>query len=85
EAAQALVGETSGKRYELGQPVTVRLNEVTPLEGGLLLELLSDPRPRKPGEKLQPRTRGKRFDRQKGSGNMKRGKGKSGGKGKRKR
>ncbi|MEL7031514.1 MAG: ribonuclease R [Pseudomonadota bacterium] len=85
EAAQALIGDASGQRYELGQPVTVRLNEVTPLEGGLLLELLSDPRPRKPGEKLQPRTRGKRFDRRKGSGSMKRGKGKSGGKGKRKR
>ncbi|MEO1188217.1 MAG: ribonuclease R [Pseudomonadota bacterium] len=85
EAAQALIGDASGKRYELGQPVTVRLNEVTPLEGGLLLEILSDPRPRKPGEKLQPRTRGKRFDRRKGSGSMKRGKGKSGGKGKRKR
>ena len=75
----------SGKRYELGQPVTVRLVEVTPLEGGLLLELISDPRPRTPGEKLQPRTRGKRFDRRKGSGSMKRGKGKSGGKGKRRR
>lgn len=85
EAAQALIGDASGQRYELGQPVTVRLNEVTPLEGGLLLEILSDPRPRKPGEKLQPRTRGKRFDRRKGSGSMKRGKGKSGGKGKRKR
>lgn len=85
EAAQALVGEHSGKRYELGQPVTIRLVEVTPLEGGLLLELISDPRPRKPGEKLQPRTRGKRFDRRKGSGSIRRGKGKSGGKGKRRR
>lgn len=85
EAAQALVGDTSGKRYELGQPVRVRLNEVTPLEGGLLLELISDPRPRRPGEKLQPRTRGKRFDRRKGSGSISRGKGKTGGKGKRRR
>ena len=85
EAAQALVADQSGKRYELGQTVIVRLAEVTPLEGGLLLELISDPRPRKPGEKLQPRTRGKRFDRGKRSGTVKRGKGKSGGKGKRKR
>ena len=85
EAAQALIGDASGKRYELGQPVSVRLIEVTPLEGGMLLEILSDPRPRKPGEKLQPRTRGKRFDRRKGSGSMKRGKGKAGGKGKPKR
>lgn len=85
ESAQALIGDASGKRYELGQSVAVRLNEVTPLEGGLLLEILSDPRPRKPGEKLQPRTRGKRFDRRHSSGNVKRKSGKSGGKGKRKR
>ena len=39
EQAQALVGKQSGKRYELGQSVEVRLSEVTPLEGGLLLEL----------------------------------------------
>lgn len=85
EAAQALVGDQSGKRYELGQSVIVKLREVTPLEGGLLLEILSDPRPRKPDEKFQPRSRGKRFDRSKGSGNMKRGKGKPGGKGKRRK
>lgn len=85
ENAQALIGDSSGKRYELGQPVRVRLNEVTPLEGGLLLEILSDPRPRRPGEKLQPRTRGNRFDRRGRSGKVHRGKGKAGGKGKRKR
>ncbi|MFN3211640.1 MAG: ribonuclease R [Henriciella sp.] len=85
EAAQALIGDQSGKRYELGQSVTVRLREVTPLEGGLLVELTSDPKPRKPGEKLQPRTRGKRFDRSKSSGNKNRGRGKSGGKGKKRR
>ena len=85
ENAQALIGDASGKRYELGQPVQVRLREVTPLEGGLLLEILSDPRPRRPGEKLQPRTRGNRFDRRGGSGKVHRGKGKSGGKGKRRR
>lgn len=85
EASQALIGDTTGKRYELGQPVTVRLQEVTPLEGGLLLEVLSDPRPRKPGEKLQKRTRGHRYDRGSRSGTVKRGKGKAGGKGKRRR
>ncbi len=85
EAAQALIGDQSGKRYELGQTVEVRLSEVTPLEGGLLLEILSDPKPRRPGEKLQARTRGKRYDRRKGSGKVSRGKGKSGGKGKKKR
>lgn len=85
ESAQALVGEDSGKRYELGQTVEVRLAEVTPLEGGLLLELLSDPKPRRPGEKLQPRTRGKRYDRRKGSGKVSRSKGKPGGKSKKRR
>ena len=85
ETAQALIGEQSGKRYELGQTVDVRLSEVTPLEGGLLLELLSEPKPRRPGEKLQPRTRGKRYDRSKGSGKVHRGKGRAGGKGKKRR
>ena len=85
EAAQALVGDQSGNRYELGQSVTVRLREVTPLEGGLLVEITSEPRPRNPNEKLQPRTRGKRFDRSRSSGNVKRGRGKSGGKGKKRR
>ncbi|MEM9378108.1 MAG: ribonuclease R [Pseudomonadota bacterium] len=85
EAAQALVADTSGRRYELGQPVQVRLREVTPLDGGLLLELISDPRPRRPGEKSQKRTRGKRFDRTHRSGSMRSGRKTSGGKGKRKR
>ncbi len=85
EAAQALVGEQSGKRYELGQSVVVRLSEVTPLEGGLLLEMISDPKPRRPGEKMPARTRGKRYDGQKGSGRVHRGKGKAGGKGKKRR
>ena len=85
EAAQALVGEQSGKRYELGQSVFVRLSEVTPLEGGLLLEMISDPKPRRPGEKMPARTRGKRYDGRKGSGRVHRGKGKAGGKGKKRR
>ncbi len=66
ESAMALVADRSGKRYEMGQVVRVRLAEVTPMEGGLLLELISDPKPRKPGEKLPPpreRAKGKRFDR----------------------
>ena len=85
EAAQALIGENSGKRYELGQSVRVRLTEVTPLEGGLLLELLSDPKPRRAGEKMPARTRGKRFDGRKPSGKVHRGKDKSGGRGKKRR
>ncbi|MEC7290064.1 MAG: ribonuclease R [Pseudomonadota bacterium] len=85
DAAQALVAESSGKRFELGQSVDVRLSEVTPLDGGLLLEIISDPKPRRPGEKLQPRTRGKRYDRRKASGKVRRGKGKPGGKGAKRR
>ncbi len=64
EDAMALVANRSGKRYEMGQIVRVRLAEVTPLKGGLLLELISPPKPRKPGEKTGgPGPRGKRFER----------------------
>lgn len=69
ESAMALVADRSGKRYEMGQVVRVRLKEVTPLEGGLLLELISPPKPRKPGEIIQPKRaqgRGKRYDRKPG-------------------
>ncbi|MEQ9315112.1 MAG: ribonuclease R [Henriciella sp.] len=59
EATMALIARGSGKRYELGQTVKVELQEVTPLQGGLLLEVLSPPRPRKPGQKL-PSSRGGR-------------------------
>ena len=59
EASMALIARGSGKRFELGQTVKVRLEEVTPLQGGLLLEILSPPKPRKPGEK-PPASRGGR-------------------------
>jgi len=39
--AQALVGSDTGFSIALGQRVTVRLSEATPVTGGLLLELLS--------------------------------------------
>jgi ribonuclease R len=39
----ALVGERSGARWRLGRKVEVRLKEATPITGGLLLEMLSDP------------------------------------------
>ena len=55
EAALALIADKSGKRFELGQEVTARLREVTPLEGGLLLEIVSNPRPAKPGQRLPVR------------------------------
>ena len=43
DRAHALVGERSGKRWRLGTRVTVRLREATPLTGGLLFEMLSEP------------------------------------------
>jgi ribonuclease R len=47
-ASHALIGEQSGVSYRLGDPVEVRLLEVTPLSGGLRFEMLSDGRPGKP-------------------------------------
>jgi ribonuclease R len=41
--AQRLIGEISGDRYVLGMPVEVRLVEATPVSGGLLFEVLSEP------------------------------------------
>lgn len=54
ENAQALIGSETGFRVALGQNVTVRLSEATPVTGGLLLELLSvegKPMPRGGGRK----------------------------------
>lgn len=59
EPSMALIARGSGKRFELGQTVKVRLEEVTPLQGGLLLEVLSPPKPKKPGQKV-PASRGGR-------------------------
>ena len=44
-AAMAVYARGSGKTFSLGQIVRVRLLEVTPLQGGLLLEMLSEPLP----------------------------------------
>ncbi|MGD9815910.1 MAG: ribonuclease R [Hyphomonadaceae bacterium] len=49
EAAHALVGEHSGTRYPLGMKVEVRLEEATPISGGLVFYVLSDPLPPAPG------------------------------------
>lgn len=49
EAAHALVGEHSGERYPLGMRVEVRLEEATPITGGLVFSLLTDPLPPAPG------------------------------------
>ncbi|MEQ8745704.1 ribonuclease R [Pyruvatibacter sp.] len=40
ETMHALIGERTGMMFRLGEPVTVRLEEVAPLKGGLRFELL---------------------------------------------
>jgi ribonuclease R len=50
----ALVGERSGARWRLGRLVSVKLKEATPITGGLLLEMLSEPEPPEKGAR-QPR------------------------------
>ncbi len=49
ETAHALVGEQSGERFPLGMRVEVRLEEATPVSGGLLFAVLSDPLAPAPG------------------------------------
>jgi ribonuclease R len=44
EPHAALVGQRTGKRYDMGMPVEVRLLEATPLTGGLLFSMLTPPR-----------------------------------------
>jgi ribonuclease R len=43
DKAHALVGERSGARWPLGMAVEVRLKEATPITGGLLFDMLSEP------------------------------------------
>ena len=50
-AAMAVYGRSSGKTFSLGQIVRVRLLEVTPLQGGLLLQMISDPLPAPAGRR----------------------------------
>ena len=45
EAAMAIYARGSGETYSLGQIVRVKLKEVTPLQGGLVLQMLSEPMP----------------------------------------
>ncbi len=59
EAAMQLVARGSGKRYVLGQTVRAKLVEVTPLQGGLLLNITSQPKARQKGSQA-PRGRGGR-------------------------
>jgi ribonuclease R len=58
DKAHALVGERSGNRYRLGAAVRVRLEEATPLTGGLLFSMLTPPEPREAGTRL-PRFAGR--------------------------
>ena len=48
ERSHSLVGERSGGRWPLGLAVQVRLREATPVTGGLVFEMLSDPAPADP-------------------------------------
>jgi len=48
-ALHALVGERTGARWRLGRTVEVKLKEATPITGGLLLDMLSDPEPPEKG------------------------------------
>jgi len=79
DRALALVGERTGKRFTLGRRVEVKLMEATPVTGGLVLEMISEPDPRDPNAPA-PRygIRG-RSDRGGGDGPPKRGKGRPSG------
>ncbi len=80
DRAHALVGERSGQRYTLGRLVEVKLKEATPVTGGLLFEMLSDPEPRDPNAPA-PRLgmRGRGGPGSGGNGPPKRGTGRPGG------
>lgn len=66
ERSQSLVGERTGQRWTLGRQVEVRLVEATPVTGGLLFEMLSDPAPRDP--KAPPPRSGQRSGPRSGPG-----------------
>ena len=75
DRAHALVGQRTGRRWPLGKTVETRLVEATPVTGGLVLEMLSEPDPRDPNApapRLGMRGRG-------GDGPPMRGKGRPGG------
>ncbi|MDB5497439.1 MAG: ribonuclease [Phenylobacterium sp.] len=63
DRAHALVGERTGARWPLGMQVRVKLAEATPITGGLLFEMLSEPAaadPNAPRPRLGMRTRNDR-------------------------
>ena len=62
ERAHALIGERTRRRWRLGAMVRVRLEEATPLTGGLLFSVLSEPEapdPNAPTPRFAPRGRGR--------------------------
>ena len=48
DKAHALVGDKTGARWRLGATVSVKLREASPVTGGLIFEMLSDPDPADP-------------------------------------
>ncbi|WP_309604676.1 ribonuclease R [Phenylobacterium sp.] len=63
DRAHALVGERTGARWPLGMRVQVKLAEATPITGGLLFEMLSEPAaadPNAPRPRLGMRARNDR-------------------------
>ncbi|RZJ82240.1 MAG: RNB domain-containing ribonuclease, partial [Brevundimonas sp.] len=48
DRTHALVGERTGRRWPLGKRVEVKLLEATPVTGGLIFEMLSEPDARDP-------------------------------------
>ncbi|MEL7028051.1 MAG: RNB domain-containing ribonuclease, partial [Pseudomonadota bacterium] len=52
----ALIGETTGLGYRLGQRVRVRLEEAAPLTGGLRFEMLTEPAAVPGGKKRRAKT-----------------------------
>jgi len=57
ESAHALIGQSTGGTYRLGMLVSVRLDEATPVTGGLLFDILTPPESGKP-----PKGRGRSRD-----------------------
>ncbi len=55
EAKHALIGSTTGETYQLGDPIEVRLVDVTPVTGGLRFEILSDGKKGKPPRNVKGR------------------------------
>jgi ribonuclease R len=73
DRAHALVGERTGARWPLGLPVTVVLREATPITGGLVFGMVSEPAapdPNAPRPRLGMRARG---DHRRGGGAQRQG------------